>query len=714
MKFHEILGLALCAVSFNLLIYSLKGPTKDFVTFLVFSVPYVIVLTLLSTVIYKDVRKGLAVTYFFLAVVFIYVYGTNPNLTFKFAFSLYLILIIPLISSLIAGVVTLRGSRESSLAHVLIILSLPATFLDFGGLLPVALMSPHFLLLKTIGEGVRFACVLFLTYLPYLLLSVLVTDISLIPYPNLFNVLYGVRGEYNLLIAMIAVIAIFLTFDVAYHKYLKRYLPKLTEPRYILHYSLTSYVASLAMLAFISVITTLILKTKTEFPNILYASIPSLPVALFESSWILTMELTRLKVELTNSFNSVKDELTSCISVFRELIVDPVLGIKVSKYRDRLEEIGRQLNTVKEFLSKPVFSSSSIANTTTLLEKLNNDLTDVKNQVVNTYHLAVKEIEESYNRVIRVIGLKDVDLDELIRVLGSVRRFEDIPSVSIGLSKALRGLCESYVKSLNELVRIADDLLGIKVSVDPSIPCSEVAILLNTVGVYGDVLESLLNSNEFMSKIATTVEKALNLSNSINKVVEENSGKINVELLKLLRGFSTDLKSYQQEGSITVKVLADMRNTCAVLRGGLVKLSELVNRELSSKDAYITDVASSLSLDRKVLMPITPSLISKHLKDLTAFQNISTCYELIDWMSAKFLGLVYEYLFYIETYDTVLRALNYLPLLIKYFDERLKHGTILLDDVPLSKDVLKWFVKVYISIKNDVVLEGNTLKRVEV
>ncbi|MEM4684677.1 MAG: hypothetical protein QW133_00935 [Sulfolobales archaeon] len=710
MKFHEISGLVLCAVSFNILVYILA---RGSAIFPVFSVFYVIVLALLSTIIYKDVRKGLAVTYFFLAVAFIYVYGTNPNLTFKFAFGSYLMLIIPLISSLTAGIIVLRGSRESFLAYVLIILSLPATFLDFGGLLPIALMSPHFLLFKTIIDGLRFACVLFLTYLPYVLLPTFIADISVIPYPNLFNVLYGVRGEYNLLIAMMAVITIFLIFDVVYLKYLRHHLPKLTEPKYLLHYSLTSYFASLAMLTSIFVITVLILKTKPEFTNMLYASIHSLPVALFGSSWILTMELTRLKWELSNSFNRVRDELTSCISVFRELIVDPVLGIKVSKYRDRLEDIGRQLNTVKEFLSKPTLSSSSIENMTTLLEKLSNDLTDIRNQIVSTYHLTVKEIEESYNKVARVVGSKDMELDELIRVLGSIQRFEDIPSVSIGLSKALKSLCESYVRSLNELVRLADDLLGIKVGVEPSIPCSEVAILLNTVGVYGDILESLLSSNEFMSKTTAMVEKALNLSNSINKVVEENSSKINVELLKLLKELSTNLKSYQQEG-ITVKALADMRNKCSLLRSSLTRLSDLVSHELSSKDAYITNIASSLGLDRKILMPITPSVISKHLKDLTAFQDISTCCELIDWTSSKFLGLIYEYLFYIETYDMILRAMNYLPLLIKYFDERLKRGVISLDDVPLSKDVLRWFVNVYISIKSDVVLEGNILKRVEV
>ncbi len=714
MRYYELSALVLCIISFNILTY-LVGLSKGVITFVTFSALYAASLAITSVIIYKDIRKGLAATYLFLALVFIYAYGTAPNLVFKSALGPYMMFITPIVSGLAASILALRSDLGISLAQVLIIISLPSAFLDFGGLLPFALMTPHILLLKTATDGLRFAGIALLVYLPYLLIPVSVSDVSAVPHMKLSNVLYVSGGELNLLITMLIACLVYVIFNTVYHKFLRHYLPEMTEPRHLLPYSSVSYGMSLAVLTLIHVITGLVTVAKPveSYLSVIYASIPSFFVSMLSCSWNLNRELVRLSDDLVRNIHSLRDELNACSSVLNELIVDPLLGVKVSAFQDKLRELERELDHVEERVGKPTPSLNWVKGYAALLEKVGKELVDTRHQVVDAYQSIVKEVRESYDKWVSISGLRNAELDDLVKLLESIKRFEDIPSVGVGLRKALKIICESYIKTLNDLARIIAEVLAVRVSVDTSMQCPENILLLDITKAYADVLENLLSSHEVTSKASAIVERATRLKDSIGGVIEEFTHKVRGELLELLKEVSTNLGSFPQGGILTFKHLNDMKIRCSALGDCLIRLSDLILQELNIKEKLLISVADNLGLDYRILTPVSPSVMSKSSKDFTVFRNLPTCYDLIDWMSSKWLGLLYEHLFYLEIFDKTLRYTNYLQLFIKYFDERLKYGSLSLDDIPLSKEALKWFINVYTAIRNDVVVEGNVLKKVK-
>ncbi len=712
MRLYEVSGLALCVISFNLLTYSL-GFAKNVAIFIAVSLLHAALLALTSFVIFKDVRKGLAVTYLFITLTFMYTYSVAPPLVFRSDLERYVLLIISLISGLAAGVLTLQGGREVSLAQTLIVLSLPAAILDGGGFLPIGLMAPHILFLRTAANGLRFNGISFLLYLPHLLLPMLVVDTSLVPHINLCNVLYGVGSELNLLPTMLLVNAVFLAFNAAYHKFLKYRLPKIVELKHIVHHSLASYMMSLTMISVIPMLAGIFLPVRppNSYLSILYASIPAFPISLLGSSWSLDLELSPMRDELNSNFQQVRNELNTHAYVLDVLAVSPIFKAKIGGCLSTLERVGKQLDSIEVFLSKPILSQSSILNTATLLMRLRSDLAGIRDQVVSTYQSVVNEVKELYKWYIRINGLRDVELDELIILAEHVKRFEDIPSISEGLTKTLKKVCELYVRTLNRLAIIVERVLDVKVGVSTLAQCSDEALLLSVVGTYRNLLEDMLASNELTSKISKMVNDLSNLKSSIDKLIEEYTGKVGSDLLNSLKELSNTLRVPQHQEVNMYKVLTNMMNTCDVLRNILAKLVRSLSYELSSREEYLVRAANSLGIDYNLLTPIPPDVMSKSLSSLTAFQDILTCYDLINWISSKGLGLIHSHLLYIEMYVRVLRRINYLQLLMKYFDDRLEHGDVVLDDVPLSKESLKWFVNVYVGVRKDVVLDGNTLKR---
>ncbi|MCX8186209.1 MAG: hypothetical protein N3G48_03745 [Sulfolobales archaeon] len=714
MRFHELLGLIIIVISYNLHLY-LLGLPHQVLTFITLSTIYAISLSITSALIYKDLRNGLAVTYLFLGFTFIYAYGSFPGVLYRFYLGPYLMSLIPIAASLVAAALTLRSAREISFTYVPTVLSLPTTLLDPWGVAPVGAMLSHTLFLKKASDSLRFVAASLLIYLPYILLPVILVNLEFLPQINICNVFYGASGhELNLAKAFAVVLAFIMVFDVLYHRVIKHYLPKVTEPTHLIRNSLIFYVISLAAVLPVPTLINSLIPTKSQIPyySVLYASIPSLLMSLIASYWTLMTDLESFKSNNIKALRRIQEELNSCKSVLSELITNTLLGVKVSKYSETLEELSKQLNVVEKHLSKPALSLSHMKSTAETLDNVWGELINVKKQVIYTYKSTLKDISEIYDDLVSLGGFKDAELDELIRLMESVNRFEDIPSVSIGLSRALRRICESYLKLINDLVSNLSEVVEIEASVDTSLKCSEDVLLLNTSKAYRQAVKGVLSSEALTLSLANLTRNASQTTQLLSKLIDEYRGTLHQELLRSAEAIASDVKAIQQMEVSSCKDVQDLKTRCRELRDDLHEFVELVREELESEEKLIKSASDKLGLEFSDLVPIPPTAITKSLKDFLSFKNASTCSELMKWLNTRGVGLIYEHLFYIEMYVKVLRSTAYIQLLTNYFDNMLQRGDVVLDDLPLSKDTLKWFLNVYRSIRRDVVVEGNVLRSV--
>ncbi|MEM2157691.1 MAG: hypothetical protein QXO72_01590 [Sulfolobales archaeon] len=711
MKLHELLGLMICIISINLLMY-LLGFAKNALFFITFSTIYALVLSLTSTVVYKDLRKGLAVTYLFLGFVFIYAYGSTPGTSFSYYLGPYLMSIIPLSTSLLASFLTLRSSREISFAYVLIVLSIPTALLDPHGLLPVSVLIPHTLFLRTAFDGLWFITMSLLLYAPYLTLPILVIGFERFPQLNLCNVSYSSSGNVlDTFTAIAIVLTTFLFFDILYHRMIKYYLPRITERRHIIRNSFTFYLISIVVLVAVVVITYSFLPTKADmhYLNLIYATVPSFLISVLANSWTLIRETDSIRINIIKSLHQVKEELNICKSVLSELSINTLLGVKVSKYYESLDSTQKELNNIESYLSRPSLSLSRLKKTVNDLENIQKRLNDVKKGVVDIYRSTLKEVEEIYNDLVTLGGFRNAELDELIRLMRSINRFEDIPSVSIGFSRALSKICESFIRSIDDLITNINEITGVKVDVNTSIKCSEEVLLIDTSRAYRDMLKSLLSNENVNFVVSDLIKRTSHIKEFIDKLIDEYRGRLHEGFLLLFERLSKTLSSFPTS-VVSSRDFAEVKIKCRDLRGNLQEFVEFVTNELMSEEKMIAIAANNLGFDYNVLVPVSAPTIGKSLRDLNGFQSVLTCDGLINWLNTKGLGLIYEQIFYVEMYVKVLQSIPYIQLLKNYFDNLLEKGDVLLDNIPLSKDTLKWFINIYISTRNDVVLEGNVLR----
>jgi len=709
MRFTDLLGLVLCILTFNVLSYGLDLFRDS--AFVGISTLFSISLTVLTIYVFREFRKGLVLTILSMTVLYIYGYSTS-GISVKQYLGPYTLLITPLISSLALVLVVLRSDNDTAFTQSLIIFSLPLGFIDLTGVIAVSVIISQIVFLKSLISVLLCSLVIFFTYLPYTILP-LIADIRYVNHLNIFNITYWEEGtELNLLKFMVVFTVIYLLFGVLYVRVIKNYIPKVRDLKYLLITTATYYSLLIILITTSSVITAYMFLNKLVSmgtQHLIYITIPALTIPLIKSFNDLLSELSSLRVKAMELFKEVNKDFTEVHSVTDTLVVNPVLGLSVSKYHRELDDVVSNLKSVEDLLKKHTYSIDRMNTVINELLHIKEVLRSVRDGITNNYLNVINEFRDAYTELVLISGLRDDEVESVINVLSSVKRFEDIPAVVEGLSKLSVKLCEKYVTALDKVSKDVNEVLGIRVSVDTSLPCRDV-ISLTSLKTYREVLNEV--SNELAINIANTLNNLLVITERIDELYREYKIRLSYELQTSFKELLSSLRTIAVSEKSTYRLLNSIKSTCTNLRKGLTEITDLLRSEVGVKEDLIVNTAGNLGIPTSKLLPVTKELITKAFSELTSYNDVRVCSDFISKLASKGLNTLHDLLLIITLLDDILRKVKYLPLIFTYLDDRLARGDVPLSDIPLDEKSLKWFVDLYLASRDGVVIQGGVIRRV--
>jgi|GEM_PF-1117248 len=709
MKFTDLLGLVLCILTFNTLLYGL-GLLRDF-SFVGVSIFFSILLIILTIYVFREFRKGLILTITSITMLYIYSYSMSGVLVKQYL-GPYTLLLISLISSLALVLVVLRSDNDVAFTQSFIIFSLPLGFIDLTGVISMSVIISQVVFLKSLVSVSLCSLTILFSYLPYALLP-LIADVRYVNHLNIFNIIYWEEGtELNLLKLVVVVTVMFSLFGVIYVRVIKNYIPKVRDLKYLLISTATYYSLLIILITTSSVITTYMFSNKLVSvgpQHLIYITIPALTIPLIKSFNDLFSELSSLKVKATELFKEVNKDFTEVYSVASTLVVNAVLGLSVSRYYKELDGVRSNLRSVEDLLKKHTYSIDYMNTIINELVRIKDILRSVRDGITNDYLNLVNDVKNTYTELVLINGLRDYEVESVINVLLNVKRFEDIPAVGEGLSKLLVNLCGKYISTLGNISRNVDEVLGIRVSVDTSLPCKDVTSL-TSLRTYREVLNEV--SNELTVNITNILNNLLVIRERIDEFYREYEGVLSYELRTSFKELLSLLRTITISERSIYRLLGSIKSVCTNLRRGLTEVTDLLRNEVGVKEGLIVNVASSLGIPTSKLLPVTKEFITKTLSELTSYNDVRVCSDFISRLASKGLNTLHDLLLIITLLEDTLRKVKYLPLIFTYLDDRLVRGDVPLNDIPLNEKVLKWFVDLYLASRSDVVIHEGVIRRV--
>lgn len=679
--------------------------TANVIVLVSLSLLYTLMLVIAVLYLHSDLRGALAVTYIFLAIAFIFSYSL-ARIPFRGALGPYIISTSSLVV-IIPAYIVLRQSRESLLAHLLLVSSLPVAILDTTGYALIAMTVPYMIFAMSVKDLMIYTISFLAVYLPYTLLPNMVNDMNLVPYPKILNIAYDVPGgEWSAFMVIQLMALTYAVIGVLQLIISEKLLPRIKDLKDVIIHSLVSYVFGVIAVTTVILGANTLVKplTTTQYTYSPIIPITTLALALITSIIKMIREASNLRTNALSLITYLRSRLLEFESLLTNL---SDLGSSVRRSRDTIVTYLKGIEDINVKLGRAILiTPKRLENYIAELNKIRESLNNIERDVLTQFSLVVNNVKEMYSRVSIITGLRYVHIEDLMTSLANVKELKEVPEALMSLKKVLKTLCEVYVKVADAIVSNSYEVLGLKLDANTSLTCTESLIMSEVLALYSDLIEDL--GNKVGNDVMNVYTGIIRLGRGLESVVSDLRILQNTNVMAEFEDLIRNLKSLPEFEITPYRALVNLMEVCRKLRKSLTKLVESVINEASYKESQIEDITTQLGIKLDYIKTYKirlNSIINDYLR------RDVTCKEVVTYLNSTELLLIRDLTSYVNVLNLTLRRLKILPLLIKYLNDRLEEGAIIVDDIPISKDLLNWLLSIYLSSNANVIFDGRTLKR---
>lgn len=695
---------------FELLLYALDI-NINVIELMFISTTYAVVLVITYFYVFsKDIRKCVALLYVSLSAALIFGYSLSRP-TFRSHLDPYYISLIS-VTNFIPAFLVVKQSRSFIVPHILIITSLPVSILDPTGYASLALVTPYIVLSNSLGDLIIYAISLISIYMPYLILPFLITNIELIPHVNILNIIYTVPGfELDLIIFFMLMVAIYTLVGYIYVLIKGKFLLKVYGFNDILIRTITSYILCAVAILVVTMSSQNLISVpqSTRYEYLIVAPLTASIFTLLNAFNEMLIKSNELRFKAISAINGLRRDLNLYTSIV-ERLDDASMRLSISEVMNSLIKTSKELDVINEELSKSLTTPKHINKALIRLDaELRKSLNGIRDVLLNKFTNLVSEVRDIYNSITLASGLWDSHVSDVLKRLEGLNNLEALPDALLELKKALKRLCDLCVNILSTISTCYHEVLGKGIhDVNTSVKCSEDLVMLDVVKIYREFIENV--NRECRDEIMTAYNNLIKLSRDLEALINSFKNVGSLDIYTALSNLLSVFKSVPEFGITPVRALFNIREVCTALKINLPKFLEVVNKEVYVRELKISDLVDLKDIKLDYLIK-RKSDVSNAVNELLTYVN-RPCKELVDYLVSSKLKPLSDLLEYVVLVETTIKRVRYLTLFIKYLDDRLStEGSINVDEMPLSKDVLNWLLSIYITSRRGVTYDGKVVKR---